>query len=59
MKINELSASEVLERALTVAGGKQRLCTVLWISEAELDGYLAGRADVTEAVYLGALDLLI
>lgn len=59
MKINELPVKDVLERAIAVVGSRKGLCAALWISEAELEAYLAGRLPVSEAVYLGALDLLV
>jgi len=59
MRINELPVRELLQRAITVVGGKKDLCAALWISEAELDAYLAGQQEVSDAVYFGALDLLL
>jgi len=59
MRINELPVTDVLQRAIAVAGSKKALCAALWISEAELEAYLAGRVPVTDAVYFGALDLLV
>jgi hypothetical protein len=59
MRINELPVKDVLERAIAVVGSKRDLCSALWISEAELEAYLAGRQEVTDAVYFGALDLLV
>ena len=59
MRINELPVKEVLERAIAVVGSRRGLCAALWISEAELEAYLAGRVPATDAVYLGALDLLV
>lgn len=59
MRNNELPVKDVLERAIIIVGSKRDLCAALWISEAELEAYLAGRQPVSDAVYLGALDLLV
>ena len=59
MRINELPVSQVLQRAIAVVGSRKALCAALWISESELEAYLCDRLPVTEAVYLGALDLLV
>lgn len=59
MRIDELPIKDLLERAIVVVGGKKDLCAALWISETDLEAYLAGRLPATDAVYFGALDLLV
>ena len=53
-----VSPIDVLERAVEAAGTRQQLCAALWISETELEDYLARRRPVADAVYLGAMDFL-
>jgi hypothetical protein len=47
-----------LQRALETLGTRDELCKALWVSTAELDGYLAGDKPLPWEMYVMALDIV-
>ena len=55
--MNEPS-SRTLQQALEIVGSRERLCTRLWISAAELEAFLQDRKPVPESVISMARDIV-
>ena len=50
--------SRTLQRALQIVQGKERLAAALKITVPQLEGYLAGRTELPQPLFLLALDIV-
>ena len=53
-----LKRIQALKRALEIARGKRALCSALWLSYEDLDGYLSGKKQIPDSVYQASLDVI-